>query len=138
MTSPQPEITHSSDTTRSIARRLGPWWWVVIAIICEIAATSTLPATDGFTDLLPTVAVLFGYALSLFSLSQALVQLEVGIVYAIWSGVGTAVVALIGMLHFDEVATPTKVVALALIIVGVVLINLDETQRDTTLENNPT
>lgn len=138
MTSPQPDMVHSPGTKRLIARRLGPWWWVALAIICEIAATSTLPATDGFTVVLPTIAVLFGYALSLFSLSQALVWLEVGIVYAIWSGVGTAVVALIGMIYFDEAATPTRVIALTLIIVGVVLINLDESQRDATLENNPT
>lgn len=133
----EPQYGATLGNRRVLGDRLGPWWWVGGAIVCEIAATSALPSTNGFTSVLPTVAVLLGYALSLFALAQALIHLEVGVVYAVWSGVGTAVIALIGMVALGETATGVKVIGLTLIIVGVVLINLDEGPSEPTPSENP-
>src|SRR5581483_4446970 len=84
--------------------------------------------TDGFTRLGPTVAMLVLYALSLAPLARVLKQLEVGAVYAIWSALGTAAVALIGILLFHEPANALKVFSILLIIAGVVCLNLSGTR----------
>lgn len=101
-----------------------PWVFVGIAIVAEIVATSFIGKTEGFTRLVPTIGVLFGYAVSFFALSQAVKRIEVGVVYAIWSGVGTAAIAIIGVLFLHESSAPTKITGLLLIIVGVVVLNL--------------
>jgi small multidrug resistance pump len=100
------------------------WLWLFLAIALEVAATILMKYSDGFTRLGPTVGMLVFYALSLAPLAKVLKQLEVGAVYAIWSALGTAAVALIGMVLFHEPASGLKVFSLALIIVGVVCLNL--------------
>ncbi len=80
--------------------------------------------SDGFTRLGPTVGMLVLYGLSLAPLARVLKDLEVGAVYAIWSALGTAAVALLGMVLFHEPANALKVFSIALIIVGVVCLNL--------------
>jgi small multidrug resistance pump len=101
-----------------------PWVTLAAAIGLEILATSFISTTDGFTRPWPTVGVLLTYAASFLMLSQTVKQLEVGVVYAIWSGVGTAVIATIGVVFLHETVSAGKVVSLALIIVGVVMLNL--------------
>lgn len=100
------------------------WLWLFLAITLEVAATILMKYSDGFTRLGPTVGMLVLYGLSLAPLARVLKQLEVGAVYAIWSALGTAAVALLGMLLFHEPASGFKVFSLALIIVGVVCLNL--------------
>jgi small multidrug resistance pump len=100
------------------------WLWLFLAIALEVTATILMKYSDGFTRLGPTVGMLFFYALSLAPLARVLTQLEVGAVYAIWSALGTAAVALIGMVLFHEPASGLKVFSIALIIVGVVCLNL--------------
>jgi small multidrug resistance pump len=100
------------------------WLWLFLAIALEVTATILMKYSDGFTRLGPTVGMLVFYALSLAPLAKVLKQLEVGAVYAIWSALGTAAVAMIGMVLFHEPASGLKVFSLALIIVGVVCLNL--------------
>lgn len=100
------------------------WLWLSLAIALEVTATILMKYSDGFTRLGPTVGMLVFYALSLAPLARVLKQLEVGAVYAIWSALGTAAVALIGMVLFHEPANGLKVFSIALIIVGVVCLNL--------------
>ena len=100
------------------------WLWLFVAIALEVAATILMKYSDGFTRLYPTLGMLVLYGLSLAPLDRVLKQLEVGAVYAIWSALGTAAVALIGMVLFHEPASGFKVFSLALIIVGVVCLNL--------------
>jgi small multidrug resistance pump len=100
------------------------WLWLFLAIALEVAATILMKYSEGFTRLGPTVGMLLFYAASLAPLAKVLKQLEVGAVYAIWSALGTAAVALIGMVVFHEPANGLKVFSLALIIVGVVCLNL--------------
>ena len=94
------------------------------AIASEIAATSLLPRTAGFTVLLPSLAVLAGYALSFVLLAQVVKTVPVGVAYAIWSGTGTAVVAGIGAVFLGQSLSAWQVAGLALVVAGVVLLQL--------------
>jgi small multidrug resistance pump len=100
------------------------WLWLFLAIALEVTATILMKYSDGFTRLGPTIGMLVFYALSLAPLARVLKQLEVGAVYAIWSALGTAAVALIGMFVFHEPASGLKVFSIVLIIIGVVCLNL--------------
>jgi small multidrug resistance pump len=97
---------------------------LAIAIASEVAATVSLRYTEGFTKLLPSVVVVLGYALSFWMLALVLKELSVGTTYAIWAGAGTAAVAVIGMVALGEPTNAMKLASIALIIAGVVGINL--------------
>ena len=93
------------------------------AIGSEVAATLALKHSEGFTNLLPSAIVVVGYGVSFWLLALVLKQLSVGTTYAIWSAVGTAVIALVGIAAYGEGASPLKLASLALIIIGVVGLN---------------
>lgn len=95
---------------------------LILAILSEVVATSALKASDGMTRLWPASLVVAGYTVAFLLLAQTLKVLPVGLAYAIWAGVGVVGVALVGVFFFGEVMTPTKVAGMALIIVGVVLV----------------
>ena len=94
------------------------------AIAAEIFSTSTLKNTDGFTRLWPSVACAAGYLVSFVALSQAVKGVQVGVAYAIWSGLGTAAIVAIGAAFLGEPITVTKITGIALIIAGVVTLNV--------------
>lgn len=100
------------------------WIMLALAIAAEVVATSALKMSNGFTRLWPSVVTVFGYAASFYLLSQILKILDVGIVYAVWSGVGLAAVAVIGVILFGETITAMKLAGLLAILVGVVLLNM--------------
>lgn len=100
------------------------WILLVAAIAAEVTATTALKLSEGFTRLLPSVVVAVGYVVSFVLLAQVLRHLQVSVAYAIWSGVGTAAVAVIGILALKEPLTATKIVGVLLIIGGVVTLNL--------------
>ena len=95
-----------------------------VAILTEVAATSALPRAHGFRDPLWTVLVLGGYAFSIWLLAVVVRTLPVSTTYAVWSGVGTAAVAMVGALWLGERLDWISVSALSLIIVGVVVLNV--------------
>lgn len=97
---------------------------LALAITAEIIATSALKLSDGFTRPWPSVFVVCGYAVSFYLLSQVLKSLEVGIVYAVWSGVGLAAIALIGVIWFGETVSLIKLAGLLAILAGVLLLNM--------------
>lgn len=100
-------------------------WLVLLAAIgIEVSATAALPRTEGFRAPGWTAAVLLGYAASIWLLAWAVRDIPVSVAYAVWSGLGTAGIAVIGFLVLDESLDVVKVVALALIIGGVALLNL--------------
>jgi small multidrug resistance pump len=100
------------------------WVTVAVAIVVEITGTSLLKSTDGFSRLWPSLGVLALYGTSVALLSRAVQQLEVSIVYAVWSGVGTAAIAAIGLVFLGEPLGALKALGLALVIAGVVILNL--------------
>ena len=83
-----------------------------------------LKSTEGFTRLIPTLVCLVGYALSFGLVAQVVQRMPVGVVYAIWSGVGTAAVAGIGIVFVGESLDLAKALGLVLVILGVVALNL--------------
>ncbi len=100
--------------------------WAVLAsaIGVEVAATAALPRTEGFRDPWWTGVVLTGYALSIWMLTIVIREIPVSIAYAVWSGLGTAGIAVIGVLLLGEGLNLLKASALLMIIAGVVLLNL--------------
>ncbi|MCA1218761.1 DMT family transporter [Streptomyces sp. 8L] len=94
------------------------------AIAAEIAATTAMKFSEGFTRLWPSLITLCGYVLSYALLSQTLKSLSIGTAYAIWAGAGTAVIAALGMAFLHEPASPVRLAGIALVIVGVVVLNL--------------
>jgi len=100
------------------------WAFLLGAITFEVAGTTCMKLSDGFSKLLPTAGVVIFYLLSLSLLTLTLKKIDVSVAYAIWSGVGTALIACIGLLYFKEPATALKLVSVALIIAGVVGLNL--------------
>ncbi|MER6613145.1 DMT family transporter [Streptomyces xantholiticus] len=91
------------------------------AIISEVIATLALRASHGLTRLGPTALVVIGYGAAFLMLAQALKTLNVGPVYAIWSGVGTVGAFLGGVVLFDEPVKPATLIGIALVIIGVVV-----------------
>ena len=100
-----------------------PVLWLASAIGSEIIATVSLKLSDGFTKPIPSVVVVLGYGLSFYALSITLRSIPLGVVYAVWSGVGTAAIVVIGVFLFREVLDAVKVAGIGLIIVGVVMLN---------------
>jgi len=99
-------------------------FYLVLAILAEVAGTTSLKFSQGFTKLIPSLIVVVCYGLSFWLLSLTLKKIEVGIAYAIWSAVGTALITAIGILWFKEPLTALKIGSIVLIILGVVGLNL--------------
>ena len=97
---------------------------LLAAIGIEVVSTALLPRTHGFTDPLWSVGVVAGYAVSIWLLAVVVRTLPVSTAYAVWSGVGTAVVAVIGYWFLGEQIGLLKAASLAMIVVGVVGLNL--------------
>ena len=100
------------------------WLYLILAILLEVSGTTCMKLSEGFTKLVPSILLFVFYTLSFGMLTLALKRIDVSIAYAVWSGVGTALIATIGLLYFKEPMTALKLVSLGLIIIGVVGLNL--------------
>ncbi len=99
-----------------------PWVLLIAAIATEVAGTLALRGSDGFSKLVPSVITVAGYVASFVLLAIVLKSLPVGIVYAIWSAVGIALVAVLGKLIFGDPVPPLAMAGMVLIVGGVVLV----------------
>jgi len=106
-----------------------PWGYLIIAIILEVCGTTSMKLSQGFTRLGPSLAIFVFYALSFGLLTLALKAIDVSVAYAIWSGVGTALIAAIGMVWFKEPVTAVRMISIVLIVAGVVGLNLSGAAR---------
>ncbi|MFL6109082.1 MAG: DMT family transporter [Marmoricola sp.] len=97
---------------------------LAVAIGVEVAATALLPKAQGFSDPIWSAVVAAGYGLSIWLLALVVRSMPVSVAYAVWAGVGTAVVAVIGVAFLGESMSWVKAGSLALIIAGVVGLNL--------------
>lgn len=102
-----------------------PYIFLALAIVFEVAGTSFLKISDGFTRLWPTVGVAVGYGMAFWMLSLTLRTVPVGVAYAIWAGLGTALIAVIGAVFFGEGVSAVKVIGIGLIVAGVIALNID-------------
>ena len=101
------------------------WLFLFLAIIGEVIGTSALKASDGFTKIVPSIKVVAGYAVAFFFLSLTLKDnINIGVVYAIWSGVGVSLISVIGYLYYKQSLDIPALLGIALIIIGVMIINL--------------
>jgi len=98
--------------------------FLAIAILAEVLATSSLKASDGFTRLGPSVVVIVGYAVAFYCLSLTLRTVPLGVAYAIWSGVGVALVTVIGWFVYHQHLDTPAFFGIGLIVVGVIILNL--------------
>lgn len=94
------------------------------AVFFELIATASLKASDGFTRLWPSALTAVSYVAAFYLLSLTLRRMEIGVVYAIWAGAGTALMAVIGYWLFDESLPPLKIVSIGFIVIGVIGLNL--------------
>ena len=108
---------------------MNPWTYLAIGIVFEVIATSALKLSDGFSETLPTLVCIVSFVIALSALSQTVKSLEIGVVYAIWSGVGITLITIIGLIFFQESVSFSKLFFIALIVVGVIGLQLgsDET-----------
>lgn len=95
-----------------------------IAIVAEVIATSALKASDGFSKLVPSIIVVIGYGVAFTCLSLTLRTIPVGVAYAIWSGLGTVLVALVGWLYYRQHLDLPAIAGIALILSGTVIMNV--------------
>jgi small multidrug resistance pump len=102
------------------------WVYLMLAILLEVSGTTCMKVSQGFTRLAPSVFVFVFYAFSLTSLTLALKRIEVSVAYAVWSAVGTALIAAIGIVAFRESVNALKIASLALIVAGVVGLHLSQ------------
>jgi small multidrug resistance pump len=98
--------------------------YLAIAILAEIVGTSLLKATDGFTRLAPTATVLLAYGVAFWMMSLSLKTIQVAVVYAIWSGAGIVLIAIVGWVFLKQSLDAPAWIGIALILAGVVVINL--------------
>lgn len=98
--------------------------YLAIAIISEVIATSALKSSDGFSKLMPSIAVVLGYGIAFYCLSIVLRTMPVGITYAIWSGLGVVLIAIVGLLYYGQRLDLPALLGMCLIVAGVVVINV--------------
>ncbi|CUB22141.1 Multidrug resistance protein EbrB [Bacillus safensis] len=102
------------------------------AILTEVFGSTMLKLSQGFSQLLPSIGVLIGFGCAFTFLSLALKTIELSSAYATWSGVGTALTALVGLVLFNETISTKGFIGLALVICGVIVLNQSKKQKNET------
>jgi small multidrug resistance pump len=100
------------------------WIFLILAIISEVIGSTGLKASKGFTVFVPSVLVILGYGSAFYLLSLTLKTIPLNTAYAVWSGLGTALIAVVGWIFLSEPMNLVKAGGIALIIAGVVVLNL--------------
>ena len=99
------------------------WIFLSVAIVSEVIATSALKASEGFSRLWPSLIVAAGYIAAFYFLSLTLKTIPIGVAYAIWSGAGVALIALIAWVFFGQALDAPAIIGLLLIVAGVIALN---------------
>jgi len=100
------------------------WLLLALAIALEVAGTTAMKYSNGLSNLIPSLLMSLFYVLSIVALAFALKKIELSIAYAIWAGMGTALIAMLGIFYFQESVSAMKVISILLIFAGVVGLNL--------------
>ncbi len=100
------------------------YFYLAVAIIAEVVATSALKASDEFTKLIPSMVVVIGYGLAFYLLTLVIKTIPVGITYALWAGLGIVLVAGANAVLYKQIPDLPAIVGMFLIIAGVVIINV--------------
>ncbi len=100
------------------------WLFLFVAIVSEVIATSALKSSEGFSRFWPSVIVVVGYGIAFYCLALTLRVIPMGVVYAIWSGIGIVLITLVGWFLFDQKLDPPALLGIGLIAAGVVVMNV--------------
>ena len=103
-----------------------PYLYLAVAILSEVLATTALKASEGMTKLLPSLALMAGYALAFWCLSIAVKSIPVGLAYALWSGFGIVMIASIGWYFYGQTLNMTACLGIVLILIGSVCVVLSD------------
>jgi small multidrug resistance pump len=103
---------------------MNAWFFLLVAILFEVSGTTSMKLSEGFTRFWPSVLIFVFYAVSFTGLTLCLRQIHVSVAYAVWSGLGTFLIAVIGAVYFKEPLSVVKILSLVLIIIGVIGVNL--------------
>jgi small multidrug resistance pump len=101
------------------------WIFLILAITFEVSGTTFMKLSDSFSNVKYAIVMLIFYVLSLSMLTLALKKLEIGIAYAIWSGVGIVLLSIIGVIFFKESINLSKIIFVSLILIGTIGLNLN-------------
>ncbi|MDJ0625547.1 MAG: multidrug efflux SMR transporter [Candidatus Caenarcaniphilales bacterium] len=101
------------------------WLYLTAAILFEVVGTVSMKLSDGFTKLWPSVAIFVFYTLSFYFMVLCLKKLDVHLVYAVWAGLGTALISIVGFIWFKEPVSTVKILSIFLIIAGVIGLHLN-------------
>ncbi len=99
------------------------YWYLAVAILSEVVATSALNASQGFTRFWPSAVTVDAYCLAFYFLSLTLRTVPMGIAYAVWAGTGIVLIALVGALFFKQIPDAPAVLGMLLIVIGVILVS---------------
>ena len=100
------------------------YWYLAIAIVAEVLATSALKESQGFSKLLPTLLVMSGYGASFYFLSLVLQTIPIGVAYALWAGLGIVLITIVGAVVFGQKMDLAAILGITLIISGVVVLRV--------------
>lgn len=100
------------------------YWYLAIAIVAEVLATSALKESQGFSKLLPTLLVMAGYGASFYFLSLVLQTIPIGVAYALWAGLGIVLITIVGAVVFGQKMDLAAILGIALIVCGVVVLRV--------------
>ncbi|WP_457796715.1 DMT family transporter [Methylocystis sp. S23] len=100
------------------------WFYLAIAIFSEVAGSSALPAAQGFRNPLPSLVVVAGYVTAFYFLSLTLEAIPLGVAYAVWSGVGLALISLAGWIFYRQTLGAVEIAGILLIGLGVVVLKI--------------
>lgn len=101
-----------------------PYLFLAIAIVAEVIGTSALKASEGFSKTVPSIVTVVAYGSAFYCLSITLKTVPVGVAYAIWSGVGVALIAIVGWVLFDQKLDAAAIIGMGLIVAGVVVMQV--------------
>ena len=100
------------------------YWYLTIAIVAEVLATSALKESQGFSRLAPSLLVVVGYGASFYFLSLVLQTIPIGVAYALWAGLGIVLITIVGAVMFGQTMDLPAILGIALIISGVVVLRV--------------
>jgi len=101
-----------------------PYLFLGLAIVAEVIGTSALKASEEFSRIGPSIIVILGYGAAFYFLSIALSDIQVGVAYGVWAGLGIVLITIIGALFFKQIPDLPAIFGLLMIIVGVVVIHV--------------
>jgi small multidrug resistance pump len=105
--------------------RINPWLLLMIAIVAEITGSVNLKASQNFSQPIPSILMIVGFGIAFYLLSIIVKRISLGIAYAVWGGIGTALTALLGVVMFGEQLGTIQIIAIVAIVAGAVILNLN-------------